>query len=209
MLLRLKVTMNVNMFWVHQLPVPRASKVSPRLGDIFLRAARLTCTTSEFADLWDDVAQCYPDSVLAPWRPERAATDPRQRAQLRAEIDALVADLYGLPEADFAYILTTFPLLDRDQPALPGESKSSITRDLALLELFKLHGIAPPQDVVAFFAAAGAEIGGITGPVRDLAERMRLAREVGAVAYVPSGRGGGEKLSDDEEEPEREPVGED
>ncbi len=28
-------------------------------------------------------------------------------------------DLYGLSEADFAYILTTFPLLDRDQPALP------------------------------------------------------------------------------------------
>ena len=68
--------------------------------------------------------------------------------------------------------------------------KSKITRDVALLELFKLRGIAPPQDVVVFFAAAGAEIGDVTGPVHDLAERVRLATELGAVAYMPSGRGG-------------------
>lgn len=113
---------------------------------------------------------------------------------------------YSLPEPDFAYIPPTFPLLDRDQPALPGEPKSFITRDLALLELFKLRGLAPPQDVVAFFAAAGAEIGGVTGPVRDLAERVRLAMELGAVAYVPGGRGGSNELA--AEEPEETQHGE-
>ena len=75
------------------------------------------------------------------------ATDPRERASLRAQIDAIVAGLYGLSLAEFAYILTTFPLLDRDQPPLPGdlfvrwnkqgkpkeEFRSYVTRDTALL----------------------------------------------------------------------------
>jgi hypothetical protein len=59
-----------------------------------------------------------------------------------------------------------------------------ITRGLALLELFKLRVKTPPADIVAFFAEAGADISRITGPVRYLAESLRL----GAVAYVPRGR---------------------
>ncbi len=119
---------------------------------------------------------------------------------MRAEIDALVADLYDLSEEDFAYILTTFPLLDRDQPALPGDAdangrpRSYITRDQALLALFELRGKRPPDDVVAFFTRSGADIAGITGPVRGLEERVRRAWELGAVAYVPSGRGGEEEI---------------
>jgi hypothetical protein len=139
------------------------------------------------------------------WRETDAASDPRERAQLRAEIDALVADLYGLSESDFAYILSTFPLLDRDWPALPGEPKSYITRDMALLELFKLRGKTPPDDIVAFQREAGVDaasgLAAITGEVRSLAERVRLAVEAGAIAYVPSGRGArdGEVEAGDEE----------
>ena len=51
----------------------------------------------------------------------------------------------------------------------------------------------PPTDVVAFFAEAGVDIGGATdravaetGPTRDLRARVALARELGAVAYVPT-----------------------
>ena len=51
----------------------------------------------------------------------------------------------------------------------------------------------PPTDIVAFFAEAGVDISGATdravaetGPIRDLRERVRLARELGAVAYVPT-----------------------
>ena len=39
------------------------------------------------------------------------ATDPAERARLRAELDGLVAHLYGLTEAEFAHILSTFPLV--------------------------------------------------------------------------------------------------
>jgi hypothetical protein len=159
-------------------------------GQLVPRAARLTCTTPEFVDLWNEVVRHYSQAMPAPWRPEYAATDPRERAQLRAEIDALVADLYGLSEEDFAYILTTFPLLDRDQPPLPGERKSFITRDQALLALFELRRKRLPNDIVVFFAGAGADIAPITGPVRDLEERVLCAWDLGAVAYVPSRRGG-------------------
>jgi hypothetical protein len=54
---------------------------------------------------------------------------------------------------------------------------------------------------VPFFAAAGADISGSTGPVRALAERVAQARALGAVAYVPSGRGGvGGDIIEGEEE---------
>ena len=34
-----------------------------------------------------------------------------ERAQLRAELDGLIAHLYGLDEDEFAHILKTFPLV--------------------------------------------------------------------------------------------------
>lgn len=39
------------------------------------------------------------------------ATDPVESARLRAELDGLIAHLYGLTEAEFAHILGTFPLV--------------------------------------------------------------------------------------------------
>ena len=46
------------------------------------------------------------------------------RAQLRAEIDAYVAHLYGLGREDFAYILDTFPVLRRKEEKAFGEFMS-------------------------------------------------------------------------------------
>lgn len=202
-IVRPRVTSHVKFYIWQQFPMPRLHRGHPCFDALVPRAARLTCTRPEFAPLWDEVARRYPQAMPAPWRPEAAASDPRERAALRAEIDALVADLYGLSEEDFAYILTTFPLLDRDQPALPGEPKSFITRDQALLELFRLRGRRPPEDIVAFFAAAGADIAPVTGPLRALEERVRQAWELGAVAYIPSRRGGateGEEEIESEDE---------
>ncbi len=39
------------------------------------------------------------------------ATDPVERARLRAELDGLIAHIYGLTEAEFAHILGAFPLV--------------------------------------------------------------------------------------------------
>ena len=179
---------------VEQLPVP--VKSSPAVSS---RVLALICTSDEFGNL----EQKYN------FGPVKPAINSIDRAINRAELDALVADLYGLSEEEFAYILSTFPLLDRDQPALPGDKdekgapRSYITRDMALLELFKLRGKEPPADIVTFFAAAGVDIAGRTGSLSGLRERVEAALALGAVAYVPSGRGGkgeeAEELVEEEE----------
>src|SRR5271157_1335937 len=150
-----------------------------------------------------------------------------QRKDLdRGLVDASFAELFELTPAEYAYILSTFPLLDRDQPPLPGDHRvrptnkgtdrrrqSFITHDLALLTYFdylagrldakpdpeRVSRICPggvpepPTDIVAFFTEAGVDIAGSTdravaetGPIRNLRERVRVARELGAVAYVPT-----------------------
>lgn len=50
--------------------------------------------------------------------------DTGDRAQLRAEIDAYVAHLYGLSRDDFAYILDTFPVLKKKELQAFGEFRS-------------------------------------------------------------------------------------
>ena len=50
--------------------------------------------------------------------------DTGDRAQLRAEIDAYVAHLYGLSRDEFAYILDTFPVLKRKEEQIFGEFMS-------------------------------------------------------------------------------------
>ena len=132
----------------------------------------------------------------------------------------------GVGAREYAYVLSVFPLLDRDQPPLPHDYRirptskglerrqiSFTTRDLALLTYFdylagrleikpdpdRVARICPdsvpepPTDIVEFFAQAGVDIGGktehavaSTGPFRDSRERVAEARELGAVAYVPT-----------------------
>lgn len=48
------------------------------------------------------------------WTPASGVSDPAARRQLRDELDALVAHLYGLTRAEFAHILGAFPLVFPD-----------------------------------------------------------------------------------------------
>lgn len=102
--LRQKIATTVNMFYMYQLPLPRLLPGNPYFDAIVPRAARLTCTRAEFADLWQQV-------MGSAWDESCGATDPAERQRLRDEIDALVAHLYGLSRADFDHILGTFPLV--------------------------------------------------------------------------------------------------
>jgi hypothetical protein len=103
-IIRYKVTTTLNMFYLQTLPVPRLTAGNPYFDAIVPRAAQLTCTRPEFADLWQQV-------MAEPWDASKGATDPALRAKLRAELDGLVAHLYGLTESDFAHVLSTFPLV--------------------------------------------------------------------------------------------------
>ncbi len=149
-----------------------------------------------------------------------------QSAEARALIEAMMAALFELTPDEFAYLFTTFPLLDRDQPPLPGDFRvratskgidrrmqSFITRDLALLTYLDYlagrlevkpdpalvsricpKGVPdPPADIVTCFMESGVDVGGAseralaqTGAIRDLRQRVAVARELGAVAYVPT-----------------------
>ena len=55
-------------------------------------------------------------------KPDRR--DDGDRAQTRAELDALIAHLYGLTREEFSYILDTFPVLRRKELAAFGEFQS-------------------------------------------------------------------------------------
>jgi Alw26I/Eco31I/Esp3I family type II restriction m6 adenine DNA methyltransferase len=101
-ILRARMTTNLNLFYLYQLPIPRLTEKDAAFWPIVKRSARLICTTPEFDDLAKEVGlKSY----------KEGATDPIERGKLRAELDGIVAHLYGLTEEEFAYILTTFPIV--------------------------------------------------------------------------------------------------
>ncbi|MGC8561194.1 MAG: Eco57I restriction-modification methylase domain-containing protein [Phycisphaerae bacterium] len=100
--IRMKVTTTLNFFYIYQLPVPRLTEKDPQFAPIVERSARLICTAPEFDDLARQVGlKSHKDG----------ATTFADRAKLRAELDGLIAHLYGLTEAEFVHILRTFPLV--------------------------------------------------------------------------------------------------
>jgi Alw26I/Eco31I/Esp3I family type II restriction m6 adenine DNA methyltransferase len=100
---RQMVSANINMFYIYQLPVPRLTKNDRNFNDIVQRAAKLICTTPEFDELAQEVGL---------GSHQQGVTDETERANLRAELDGMVAHLYGLTEDEFSYILTTFAIVN-------------------------------------------------------------------------------------------------
>lgn len=101
-LLRQSVASTLNMFYLYQLPVPRLPSSDKRCTSIARRAARLICVDPVYDGLARDVGfKSHKDGAYT----------AAERAQLRAELDGLIAHLYGLDEDEFAHILKTFPLV--------------------------------------------------------------------------------------------------
>lgn len=90
-----------------------------------------------------------------------------QYAHVRAEVDSEVSLLFGLSVSDVEIILSDFPQIDKKQPPLPGESKSTITRDLILWKFaLRCQG---DRDEAEWYR-----------------NRVVGATNVGAVAYCPN-----------------------
>jgi hypothetical protein len=100
--IRLKISRNINMFYVYQLPIPRLQKGDQWFSEIVERAAKLICTTPEFDELAAEVGL---------GSHQNGVTDEAERARLRAELDGIIAHLYGLTETEFIHILSTFPIV--------------------------------------------------------------------------------------------------
>jgi hypothetical protein len=114
-LLRRVVTTTVNYFVLLSLRLPRISKDS-------LPGRQIIHAVRRLREL---------DAAEGLGRHELEA------AELRARIDVEVAKGYGIDYDDLALVLEDFPLLDRGQPALPGEDRSMVTRDYVLLAMAK------------------------------------------------------------------------
>jgi len=132
-ILRARMTTNLNTFYLYQLPIPYLTPKDPAFQPIVGRAAQLICTTSEF----DDLA-----AVVGLGNHENGVTDPAQRAQLRAELDGLIAHVYGLTEEEFSHILNTFPIVAEE------------VKEAALHEYRKL---APDPELMSLIATGETE----------------------------------------------------
>lgn len=113
--MRQQVTSNLTLSFMYQAPMPRLTLRDKVLHRIVERAAHLICTTPEFDDLAREVGLKpipHPSHLPAGEGVKHyGVTEPLERARLRAELDGLIAHLYGLTEAEFAHILTTFPIV--------------------------------------------------------------------------------------------------
>jgi type I restriction-modification system DNA methylase subunit len=107
-LLRQQVSANLTMFFIYQTSVPRLQEGDRWFTEIVERAAKLICTTPEFDDLLEEVkskrAKSKSGEIVG-------VTNEVERAKLRAELDGIIAHLYGLTEIEFAHILSTFPIV--------------------------------------------------------------------------------------------------
>jgi hypothetical protein len=140
--LRRVVTTTVNYFLLLGLNLPRiAPDTLPgrRLVDIATRLSAMDITGNTGADV--------------AW----------YAGELRAEADALVASGYGLTHDDLFCMFRDFPLLDRGQPAIFGDDRSTVTRDCVLAKFSSLRG----------------------GGGQEWADRVKASKALGAIPYVP------------------------
>ncbi len=107
------------------MPIPRLTESDDVFSPIVQRAAKLICTSPEFDDLAKEIFG--PETTTA----AIGLTDPVERAAYRAQLDGIIAHLYGLTQEEFAYILTTFPIVKQE------------VKDAALFEYRALMPLVP------------------------------------------------------------------
>ena len=101
-MIRSRVSSHLSFYYVYQLPIPRLAVDDPIFVAVANRSARLICSSPDFEAVAHEFGLTNQDE---------GATDPAERARLRAELDGIIANLYGLTEEEFAYILTTLPVV--------------------------------------------------------------------------------------------------
>ena len=116
---------NLNLFIVEQLPVIVPANYDRPFGNQTARelvrdhVLRLTYTAHDMAPFARDLGYDGPPF----------AWDAEARRHLRARLDALYFHLYGLDRTDADYVLSTFPIVQRDDEKQFGRFR---TRDLIL-----------------------------------------------------------------------------
>jgi hypothetical protein len=104
--IRHKVSSDVNYFYVEQLPLPRLNDGNTFYEEIVKRVARLTAITEEYEKFAEEMSV-----KLGPLQES-------ERQEMIAEINAIVALLFGLNLEDLKHILSTFPLIKEGEKEL-------------------------------------------------------------------------------------------
>lgn len=140
-LIRKVITTSANFFIVDSIPVPSIDFNDPRYKRI-IHLVRKLIFNYQMKYNWET-------------------------AELRAEIEALVATLYQVNNEEMKMILLDFPIIDKMQPPIKGELVSTVTRDQVILHFLEISNKFKTE-------------------VRGLRKRILLHKSVGALPFVPS-----------------------
>lgn len=165
-LARKKISLHMSLIVMDSLPFPRFRQTDEFVSAVGPLALRLTCTGPEMADYWNRMSELgwgQPCSDEVP----RGAVDELERANLRAEVDALVAHyVFGLEAADLEHVLDSFVGLARAEKRSFGEHRTK------RLVLERLGAIARAEDT--------------RGAYRSPLDSSAAARDVPDAAARPS-----------------------
>ncbi|MGT2506868.1 hypothetical protein [Cupriavidus basilensis] len=106
---------NFSFYFMKQLPVLAPGCYSPQALDFIVpRVLELTYTAHDLRPWAEDLAAYDPRPVGEQGQP--FAWNPERRAQLRAELDAYYARLYGLTREELQYVLDPADVLGKEYP---------------------------------------------------------------------------------------------
>ncbi|CDH44782.1 Eco57I restriction-modification methylase domain-containing protein [Candidatus Contendibacter odensensis] len=113
--LRQRTSANVNLFILNGCPVPPISETAAHF--LAHSALRLACNHTGYAPLWQEqLGDTWWESTFPPTWPVLATDD--ERWIVRAAMDAVVAQAYGLNREQYQHILASFS--HRSYPAAPA-----------------------------------------------------------------------------------------
>jgi N-6 DNA Methylase/Eco57I restriction-modification methylase len=168
-LVRRRISTTLNFFHWYNIPFPRINPNS-NIGQELSQAAAKLCYL-DTRQRTDRSAGSYHKDVL------------RMRSSVRADIDAIVAELFDLNLTEYVLVLSDFQIIDRYQPTLrmgnTAETRSTITRDKALKAFGERKRVEALSDIRDLVPVQDMSI-------QDLHQRILMAEAGGAIAYVPS-----------------------
>lgn len=101
-LIRMKITTNLNMFFIYELPIPPINFGDESFNKLIKNVTKLVSVSKEFDDLKDEIGvEEIPNSNI-------------KRIELIVEIENIAKELYGLDDEEIAHILDSFHQKDSE-----------------------------------------------------------------------------------------------